>query len=43
MAEKFQTEENYKIKVSGTSKIPTTRNMKQTTAKYLMIKLLTSS
>lgn len=43
MAEKFQTDENYKIKVSGTSKIPTTRNMKQTTAKYLMIKLLTSS
>ena len=35
MAEKFQIDENYKTKVSGTSKIPTTRNMKQTPAKYL--------
>ena len=43
MAEKFQIDENYKTKVSGTSKIPTTRNTKQTTAKHLMIKLLASS
>ena len=43
MAEKLQIDENYKVRVSRTSKIPTTRNMKETTARYLMIKLLSAS